>query len=144
MGLKQPPKKVVTFSNPWEKTKHFNHPGIAFLQRNFGITKILWPQVETPWVSVPPSWCVPKYCLPNSSPEIRFFPGRQTALRRRPGSLLCSSGLSKCKKKGLSRFTGRVRGRGLFFGGGRGGFEWHFYFRVIFFFRCLSEFCSFG
>lgn len=64
-------------------------------------------------------------------PTRRFFPGRQTALRRRPGSLLCSSGLSKCKKKGLSRFTGRVHGRVVFGGGRRGGFEWHFYFRAF-------------
>ena len=40
-GTKAASKKVHTFSNPWEKTKQFNHPGIAFLQRNFGIKKIL-------------------------------------------------------------------------------------------------------
>ena len=34
----------------------------------------------------------------------------KTALRRRPGSLLCSSGLSKCKKKGLSRLDREILG----------------------------------
>jgi len=34
----------------------------------------------------------------------------KTALRRRPGSLLCASGLSKCKKKGLSRLDREILG----------------------------------
>lgn len=128
MGLKQPPKKVFTFSNPWEKNTSTTQE--LLFAAKFRNQKNSLTSSRNSMSFCAPFLVCPQLLFAQLIPE-SFLPGRQTALRRRPGSLLCSSGLSKCKKKGLSRFTGRVHGRVVF--GGRGGFEWHFYFRVIFF-----------
>ena len=139
MGLKQPPKKVLTFSNPWEKP--IQPPRNCFLQRNFGITKILWPQVETPWVSVPPSWCVPNYCLPNSSPS-RFFPAVRLHCVAVRGRYYALPVWASARRKACQGSQGVCTGV-LFLGEGEvlndiSTLGW------FFFFCCLSEFCSSG